>query len=57
MDGKDIKNLILIAFGLFLIFSYISGTLDPFESGKFARFIQVCVFGFIAYIYLESKIR
>ena len=55
MGSNDVKNLILIAFGLFLIFSYISGTLDPFESGKFARFIQVCVFGFITYLYLDSK--
>jgi hypothetical protein len=55
MDSKDIKNLILIAFGLFLIFSYISGTLDPFEVSKFTRFIQVCILGFIAYFYFERK--
>ena len=57
MNSKDIKNLILIAFGLFLIFSYISGTLDPFENNKFIRFIQVGVFGFITYIYFDSKRR
>lgn len=57
MNGKDIKNIILIAFGLFLIFSYISGTLDPFENNKFVRFIQVGVFGFITYLYFDSKRR
>lgn len=55
MDSKDIRNLLLIAFGLFLIFSYVSGTLNPFEATKFNRFAQVCTFGIITYFYFESK--
>jgi hypothetical protein len=55
MQNKDFKNLILIAFGLFLVFSYILGTLDPFEASKFTRFVQVCILGIIAYFYFEKK--
>jgi hypothetical protein len=55
MDSKDVKYLILIALGVYLLSSYIIGNLDSFDSWKITRLIQVGAFGFLAWIYFESK--
>lgn len=55
MEGKDVKYLALIALGVYLLSSYILGSLDPFDSWKLTRFIQVGIFGFLAYVYYIYK--
>jgi hypothetical protein len=55
MENKDIKYIGLIALGVYLLSSYIMGSLDPFESWKFTRFIQVGVFGILTWVYYQIK--
>jgi hypothetical protein len=55
MENKDIKYLILIALGVYLLTSYIIGSLDPFDSWKFTRLIQVAIFGVLGFFYLTNK--
>jgi len=55
MESKDVKYLALIAFGVYLLFSYVNGSLNPFEVGKGFRFLQVCVFGILAWMYFQGR--
>ena len=57
MENKDIKYLVLIALGVYLLSSYVMGSLDPFESWKFTRLVQVGIFGVLTWIYYQFKRR
>jgi hypothetical protein len=55
MESKDIKFIILIALGVYLLFSYILGYLNPFESNQFTRLVEVGVFVFLVAGYFQIK--
>jgi hypothetical protein len=55
MENKDIKYLILIALGVYLLSSYIIGSFDPFQSYQITRLIQVGAFGFLTFCYFQIK--
>jgi hypothetical protein len=55
MENKDIKYLILIALGVYLLSSYIIGSFDPFESWKLTRLVQVGAFAVLSYLYFQIK--
>ena len=55
MENKDIKYIGLIALGVYLLSSYIMGSLDPFESWKFTRHVQVGIFGVLTWGYFQFK--
>jgi len=55
MESRDVKYLILIALGVYLLSSYIIGTLDPFNSWKITRLAQVGIFGLVAWLYFDMK--
>jgi hypothetical protein len=55
MEGKDIKKLIAIWFGVYLVIGYIVGEFNPFLFEPNVRFIQVTIFGYFVYTYFKSK--
>ena len=55
MESKDIKFILLIALGVYLLFSYILGYLNPFESNQFTRLVEVGVFVFLVAGYFQIK--
>jgi hypothetical protein len=55
MEKNDIKNLLLIAIGVYLVFGYILGSLNPFDSKTMVRLIQVVIFTYLSYLYFDNK--
>lgn len=55
MGNKDIQYVVLIGVFIYLLFSFVLGTLNHFDSWKFTRFIEAFVFFLCVYVYFKNK--
>lgn len=55
MENKDYKFLIFLGLTIYLLSSYISGSLNPFDSNGVFRFVQVGLFLFISGAYITNR--
>lgn len=55
MESKDYKFLIFLALTIYLLSSYILGSLNPFDGSGVFRFVQVGLFIFLSGSYIINK--
>jgi hypothetical protein len=55
MENKDYKFLIFLGLTIYLLSSYILGSLNPFDGSGVFRFIQVGIFLFLSGAYITNK--